>query len=294
MKWAWTLTALFTCLCLARADLIFELKDGSQVKSIAQEAPIIVKTKFGDLSVPLSQIEFIQFGYRLASEEETRIKILIGNLGGTPKEREESFAQLKKLGGVAYPFLLSLLLDEQDLERKTRLRQLVDHIKDNSNETLQTEFDDKITTKAFTIKGVITNASLEVNNSTLGRSNVPLFQLKTLAMSTRRSFSITQADEWIDTGIICHSSVNIYARGNFDLYPRELGRYVTTPEGKSLYGNKDGFPVGTLVGKFGEGPPFKIGDFVLISPQSGTLSLKVIPSIWPNAGETGSYEVTIK
>lgn len=286
---------LLVCVIPARADLLIELRDGTLIKSAYPKDPIIVSTSYGNLSIPLQQVELIDFGPKVPQEQDTLIKALIIKLGSVQyKEREEAFNNLKEMGQLVYPYLYAD--NSPDNERKTRIAQLILFFNDNYNSgNLRKDFSDRVITKEFTIKGQITSENIEITHHLLGKFKLPMHTLRSVTNSIDRKLVISSVGEWVPTGInLLHSRpILVKANGKMDLY-QNSGQYVSGPNGLVSAGTNNSFLCGALVGKCGrDGNYFLVGDSKHVT-GTGELFLYINPCAWPNSNENGQYEVEIK
>jgi hypothetical protein len=103
--------------------------DGSRLKVTLTQPRVKLKTPYGELTVPLADIDRIEFGFRVSEETATRIETLITRLGNDKLAvRDEASAALQKLGYRAYPAVLRACQND-DAEVAMRARGLADKIR---------------------------------------------------------------------------------------------------------------------------------------------------------------------
>lgn len=275
------------------ADIIVELRDGTQIKSNRLKDPLTIRTKYGELAVPLEELDLVQFGFRISSDQENLIKGCIVKLGAVDyKEREEAFSELKKLGPTAYPYLYA---DKSpDKERSKRVDQLTTFMRDNYPAiTLVTEFDDKIVAKEFTLKGQINNKKIEFNHQLIGNISVDIHNVKRIHSLFTKKMSIDSVGTWEDVGLTLLPGrvYSVSANGKVDLY-QGSGQYISSPNGLLGAGYKDNFVCGGLLAKIDDGAAFFVGSYKEIL-GNGRLFLQINPCSWPNSNESGGYEIEV-
>src|SRR5262249_12132075 len=102
----------------------FELRlsDGSVLKAVILEEKIDVLTKYGKLSVPLADVQKIEFVPRLSQEAIKKIETAVANLASpTESAREAAAGELLKAGVAAVgPLTKASKGSNQELAAKAR------------------------------------------------------------------------------------------------------------------------------------------------------------------------------
>jgi coenzyme F420-reducing hydrogenase gamma subunit len=293
------------------AEVLFT--DNSVVRMFLLQNQIEILTKYGKLTVPITDVVKIDFGVHVAPETEKKVAQAIEDLGSENyRTRDLALKQLIGLGPEAYPQVHHALHSGQ-LEVVKRAVTAMEKIKAKfPARSLRLREEDIITTSAFTMVGRISTQFLRAKNENFGELDlkVPkLRQLRLLNSSLETEFNVDAArhgsgvGQWLDTGIEIHTGLRlqITANGSVNLWPQGPG-YVCTPRGYNVNGPQvavggqasAAFPAGALVGRIGEdGAPFLIGETYTGSPnRDGRLFLHIVPSPWNNAS-TGNYLVKV-
>jgi hypothetical protein len=300
-------------------EVLVQLANGSSVRLAVLHERIDVVTRYGTLSVPLKDVQKIDFGVRLPPGVERKVEAAIAKLGSAQYgERDTGERELAALGAQAYPALKRAVkhMDKEVSRRAARtLAALRERLPDKD---LRDREEDVISTPGFTILGKIAPATLKVSSEYFGTAQIHLAQirqLRTLKTAGEADLAIDAAKwgsvhgQWLDTGYQCDAALTlaIKASGTVDLFPQTPGQYMSTPNGMQA-ANGAAFVrggqiivnprnmqnlAGALLGRVGEnGSPFLIGDSYEGNPGEGKLYLHIVPSPWNNAS-SGSYQVKI-
>src|SRR5262245_61604781 len=102
--------------------------DDSTVKMTLQTATIEVVTRYGKLTVPVSELRRIDFGLRVPEETTRRIDAAVALLGSKDfKQRESAVAELVGLRELAYP-AVQKASRSTDLEVSRRAKEVLKSI----------------------------------------------------------------------------------------------------------------------------------------------------------------------
>ncbi|MCX7699791.1 MAG: hypothetical protein N2039_02840 [Gemmataceae bacterium] len=306
-----------------------EFRDGSVVKLTILDADLKVVTRFGTLTVPVTEIRRIDLGLRYPDGLTQKIDDAVAKLGdGDFKVRESAAAELRSYREWAYPGLLRAARSE-NAEVAKRGKELLDDLRQRvpDIETALSE-KDRITTADFPIVGQISSATLQGHSPLLGDVVVRLHQAKAIRFSGPGSeISVTvKAEEhgtimnqWLDTGLDVSPGMKltITAKGTVDLDPNNPGQMVVNARGRDprapqaignlvipppigpANANAGGFRVengvmpnhGALVGRIGNGRMFLVGEkYTGTIRETGRLRLSIV-----NLGRTmsGGFTVSI-
>jgi hypothetical protein len=280
--------------------------DGSVVRMTLLQQQLDVMTRYGKLSVPLSDIRRIEFGLHIPDGRGAQINSAIKQLGSDVyRDREGATRDLLQAGHWACP-ALQRASKSNDPETAQRASQVLKQISDKTSpELLRLKEDDIIQTSDFTIVGRIVSPTLKAQSPHFGDVSLKLCDLR--AMHIRQQCNTgelfvdaakygCEADQWLDTGVTLDPSMRlvVVANGHVDLWPQTPGQYVAGPKGYNAVGKGTQFMAGSLVGRIGEtGKPFLVGDRYDSSVgDEGKLYLHIVPSPW-NAPSVGSFHVRI-
>jgi hypothetical protein len=280
--------------------------DGSVVRMTLLQEQLEVMTRYGKLSVPLSDIRRIEFGLHLPDGLGEQIGASIKLLGSDVyRDREGASKDLLQAGHWACP-ALQKARKSNDPETAQRAMQVLKQISDKTSpELLRLKEDDVIQTNEFTIVGRIVSPTLKAQSPHFGDVALKLCDVR--AMHVRQQCNTgelyvdaakygCEPNQWLDTGVTVDSSMQlvVVVSGQVDLWPQTPGQYIAGPKGYNAVGKGGPFMAGSLIGRIGEqGKPFLVGErFETPVGEEGKLYLHIVPSPW-NAPSVGSYHVRI-
>lgn len=280
------------------------LGDGSSVRVTVLTAYLDVKTKYGTLTVPMSDVRKAEFGLHLREEVAAKLEAASKSLASAAfKERDEAGKALLGLGGLSAP-TLRRLASGQDLEAATRANSLLKQLRDAGAE-LDRKEEDTIHTDGLTIIGRAQAKGLQVRSAIFGETLLHLADLRTLhIIPANNAHEITldadwfgaEGDKWHNTGLRmnprCH--LHVTAEGQVDLWPQTPGQYMATPKGMTFNGKNSSFAAGSLLLKFGETSAVYVGERKEIAGgPDEPIYLQILPSPWGQPS-SGSYRVRLR
>ena len=283
------------------------LNDGSLVRMTVLQESVDIMTKYGRLTIPLSDIRRIDFGLHLPDGVEPQIQGAIKQMGSdTYRDREDAVKQLVSFGPMAYPSLQQAARSK-DLEVVKRATAAMRRIDDKvAPEQLRIKYEDTVQTAEFTITGRIVSPAIKVHSETFGEFDLKLSQLRSLhqrghtgdiEMIVDAGQFGTSTDQWMDTGVLVDGNLRLIIRseGQVDLWPQGPGQYLTSPKGYSTAGKGGTHMAGTLLGRVGDnGKVFVIGEQYEGAPANeGKVYVHIVPSPWNNVS-SGSYKLRIR
>lgn len=281
--------------------------DGSIVRMTLLQDGMEIMTKYGKLTVPVSDIRRVEFGLHVPPDVNLQINQSIKRLASDVyKERDSASRDLVQVGHFAFPYLQKASRSG-DQEVAFRAVSVIKQISDRvSPDLLRLREEDVIHTTEFTVIGRITSQSIKAHSPHFGEVQLKLSELRTLHMrhngskqelivdATKHGSSL---DQWLDTGISADAQQRliITGEGQVDLWPQGPGQYMATPKGYNTAGKGGQFMAGALVGRVGEnGKAFLIGErYEGNVAEEGKLYLQIVPSPWNNAS-TGNYRVRVQ
>ncbi len=157
--------------------------DGSRLRIRLLDETIPLKTPFGMLSIPATDIHSIDFASRVPSDVAERVAAAIRKLANVEfKVREEGGAELFALGAVAYAPLIEAAKNE-DQEVAWRAEQLVERLRDSVDERLLDSRDqDRVVTASSQIAGTIDLDALRVETALFGEQHIQLALVRHLGL----------------------------------------------------------------------------------------------------------------
>jgi len=281
--------------------------DGSLVRMTLLQENIDVLTKYGKLTIPLSDIRRVEVGLHVPADVNQQITQSIKRLASDVyKERDCACKDLVQVGHLAFPSLQKASRSG-DQEVAFRAVSVIKQISERvAPDLLRLREEDVIHTTEFTVIGRITAETLKAHSPHFGEVSLKLCELRTLHMRQqggKQELVVDAAkngsglDQWLDTGITVDAAqrVVIMAEGQVDLWPQGPGQYMAIPKGYNTAGKGGQFLAGALIGRIGEnGKAFLVGErYEGNATEEGKLYLLVVPSPWNNAS-TGQYRVRVQ
>jgi hypothetical protein len=293
-----------------RAEVRFT--DGSFLLVSPVSENVEVVTKYGKLTVPLSEIRHLEFGTRLPADVEKKLKAAASRLGSDDfKEREGAEKELIALKELAFS-TVQQLSGSEDPEVAARARKVLEAIRQKVPESkLNIKTYDTVSADGTTIRGRIEGAGLKVRSAYLGEMTLKFSDLRSLRPSNGNveedlrvdagKYAAPGVQTWMETDIEISSetALAIQASGKIDMYPigGDAGHYMSGPAGEKSWGAvfRETAAPGMLLGRIGkDGKVFEIGEKYDGTPgQSGKLYLRIVPSPWGNAS-SGDFKVKVE
>lgn len=299
----------------------FELRftDDSVVRAAFLDPVVVVRTKYGKLSVPITEIRRIDLGFRYPDGLEAKVTAAIEDLGASDfKQREAAEKALVEFRDMAIP-ALRRATKSPDKEVIRRAETLLKAILDKSPDERREPKDyDVIETVESTFQGQIETVAIKAKTKYFGEAPLKLAELRGFRAVGVESNEVIPFDvakygrpndqTWMETTVEVQPGrpLEITATGQIDLWPQQGGQYIVGPNGQPQHGT--GTPIvsptgrsyqylsGTLIGRIGKtGEPFVIGLSYKTAriTTGGVLYLKMASPPWGNPA-SGQYKVTAK
>ncbi len=291
------------------ANIILRFHNGSVVQPVVLLEAIEMETKLGKLSVPLSEVHRVDFGFRVAEDTAKKIEQALRDLeSANHKAREAATKQLAALGRLAYPALLEH--PSKDLEATRRVESILQTIRSRvPADHLQFRKTDVIRTGDSVIAGHIIPSTVRVHSEIFGDVKIPIHMLRDLHATSELIVLVDAAKygrntHWMATDFeaVAGTRLEVMPSGEIELDPlRRLGQNHThrvTPSGipTPVSGEPPPFNLpGLLVGRIGNDPPFVIGPrYSAPVDREGRLYLRIVTLEHANNIQAqGSFKVTI-
>lgn len=281
----------------APAPPMFHMRDGTRLAGVPQAANIQIKTVYGLLTVPMSELVKIRFCSSLDSGLSEKITKLIQQLGHEEFDlREDASEQLEAIGVPALKALEAAQKSE-DEEIKARAEKLVARLDESVEEPDESDIhlvplegeEDEIETLEFTIKGKIEEKSFLVKTRygslDFNRSDILSIVFQE-PLVTKLSFDVpgntfAEKNKWFDSQADLAEGEEFKLRSSGTIILASLNGTKCGPDGTrsvnraSTSSTFKGFPTGSLVGKIGKtGKPFLVGsDYSGVVEKKGRLFL---------------------
>jgi hypothetical protein len=165
--------------------------DNSILKLIIRDEKLPMTTPYGKLSIPVAEVQRIEFATRISEEDARRIESAIARLDHAQfKEREAATAELVAMGIKAYPALLKAAR-HNDPEVVRRAEDLLAKLRDTfPEEQLVVRERDVVHTGHSKIAGHIDLKTLKVSTTQFGDQ-----QLKLADVSHARSLGVAPEED---------------------------------------------------------------------------------------------------
>ncbi|MGF1583472.1 MAG: hypothetical protein ACFCD0_29480, partial [Gemmataceae bacterium] len=157
--------------------------DGSKMKLAWLDDLVLHETPYGKLTIPVADIEKIEFGFRLTKQDNDRLQKAIKDLGSVDfKLREVATNDLLKLGAKAYPTLLDVSKSDQP-EVARRVSKVLEKIKKDIPESLRKRpTHDVLFTKNSKITGRLLTVQLLTKTFQFGLQKMEIAHLRQLSL----------------------------------------------------------------------------------------------------------------
>jgi hypothetical protein len=157
--------------------------DNSVLKLTLREEALTIVTPYGKLTVPVGDVQKIEFATRLPDDVAKRIDAAVARLGSADfKEREQAGAELIQFGPRAYQAVLAATMSE-DVEVRKRAEEVAAKIKEAAPpELLEVRKHDVLYTKDSKITGKIEASALKANTFQFGEVQVKLADMSALSV----------------------------------------------------------------------------------------------------------------
>jgi len=242
-------------------DIEVRLRDGSQMHGeLIAPADFKLKTAYGVLTFPVTDLRQIRFGLRLAEKELRSIQEAIALLDSDDfGRRDEAQKILERLGAGA----VTPLKAAREASKSIEVRNRIDHVlkrlakKDGGDQS-----DDQVSAADLDVTGLLDLKEFRFK-SPFGELTVKIEDVDSVRWLAGGRFKVVNIEarkgleNWIDTGVNVSPGepVGVTASGSIHLFG-----YQVTPTGSNNWSVAQ-FMVGSLIGRVGkDGEQFLVGD----------------------------------
>lgn len=291
--------------------LTMRFQNGSVVQQATLLDAVEIETKLGKLTIPASEIQRIDFGFRVSEEDAKKIAGAIRDLRSDKHaNREAATKTLAGLGTLAYPTLLEHRKGE-DLEMTRRVEDLIKDIQAKAAPgSLLTRRTDIVRTSDSVLSGQITSSSLRIQCEIFGEVKAPLWRLRDLRSAVGEILVAVDAGKygrrngWMETEfeVSADLRIEITASGEINMDPNNMlnapqATRNIRPDGTNQLGSGEPpYLCGMLLGKIGaDGPTFVVGSrHTLVPTREGKLYLRIVTlESSNNIRAEGSFQVRV-
>lgn len=288
---------------------IFHLRDRSRVAGVPRLENLLVRTRYGVLSIPRNEILRVRFVRRVDPEVETKVSQLIEQLGDEDFDtRENAMDALRKVGSAALPLVRAAASSDNE-EVKNRAEILVEELEEGASngggDSLPALHgtDDEIVTTRMRIKGRIEMQNVTIS-SRYGDLLVNIADLHTISFRRAgpagRKLDVQPTFQppgnWLDTKLTVEKGqkLRIEASGTVSVarYGMSSGPTGTRRYSGSTFKN---FAMLSLVGKVGKkGEAFLVGNkYRGKAKKGGKLYLGIVAFRYDPGGAVGKFNVKV-
>jgi hypothetical protein len=261
--------------------------DNSVLKLTLREEAITIVTPYGKLTVPVEDVQKIDFATRLPDDVARKVEAAVAKLGSADfQEREKAGAELLQLGPRAYQAVLAAAMSE-DVEVRKRAEDLAAKIKEAAPpELLEVRKSDVLFTKDSKITGKIEGTALKATTFQFGEVQVKLADVRGL-----RAAGFAEPDKL--TALADPGSLTGYA----SQFGKKLAFTVTGRADGSLWGTGVYTLDSTLAAAAVHAGVLKVGETgvvkveIVVPPPAfaGTMQNGITSSPW-NAYPDGAFQ----
>lgn len=278
------------------------LRSGSVLVGTLQPAEIRVTTAFGPQTIPVADVVDIRFGRRSDTKRYKALRAAISALGSSDAEvRKKAHDKLVAEGAYGAGELAEASKSSEDPEVRRACKEILDSLE--IDEKSYVPRDDEIETTHFTMRGSIDEETFTVVVPELGPLHIDrgdILGIRSHHKSEKQEFDVpgryaSMANQWLDTKIDVDPDTVYHITANGRITYPNWGNNSFTPAGSMRFGQINGWPMGSLVGRVGSnGQMFRIGNsFVGGLSGKGTLQIAILSNMG-NQPSSGTYHITIK
>lgn len=329
-----SISILFSGLLFSQkpVDVKLNLRDGSTISGSTVMSDVNLKTKYGQLVIPIKNITTVEVG--LANDKAISDKALVYlkvlNSNSSEELKKNAYTDLVKLGIKAIPTIIVFQEDSKNMTEETivsdyTVDQALSELKNIYNVSDATRMEDVVFIEEdLKMSGTYDFVKLDVKTE-YGNLSIPKEKIKSievlysmqaegneivLKLLANKHISGNQNGGWLKTGITLKAGqkFNITASGEVTLASLSNQKYK--PDGSYVASNGTSYPstvsddygtgssystYGNVVYKIGESSydTFRAGaKFSGSAKTSGMLLISIYETVY-NASNTGSYTVKI-
>ena len=270
------------------------LHDGSILVGEMKIESIKVDTKFGQLTVPVEQLQGFRPGLANQPERQAKLQALIEQLEDADEKKQAAAKQeLTRMGPEIRDQLRAAMANDKS-KRNAQLDAILTALdsqaeSDEDAEQATLIADDTVDTTDFTIVGKIVPSEFTLTNR-WGTLKVKIEDIAQARWGGRQQMedqhkSLTLTGEYLaqlkfkSTGIQVNKGDRIIVRADGMISRSGSSSYRSTPAGVSRFGTYQSSPLiygGTLVARLGGGKVFKVGDkATIVADRDGILRFAI-------------------
>jgi hypothetical protein len=259
----------------------------------------MVKTAFGELTVPVAEIRRVRFGRRSQPERLQKVDAAVKDLASAnPDRRDHAKAAIVQEGVFAAQSLRQAAKDHEDPEVRRIAAEMLKELDLDEDEFLPD--DDQVDTARFSLMGQIAHEAFKVHVPELGplvvrRGDVERVRAFGPDLSRKVTVGGTNVwpNGWFDSKIKVEKGEKLKISASGTIFFPNWGQ-AFTPDGNQNMGMMNGMMVGTLAARVGEkGTLFRVGsNYAGVAPASGSLYF-ILNIQAPDQPHDGEFAVVV-
>lgn len=313
-------------------DVKLNLRDGSAISGSTVMNDVNLKTKYGQLVIPIKNITTVEVGLVndkiIADKASVYLKILNGN--SVEELKKVAYSDLVKLGIKAIPAIIAFQEDSKNMTEEVMVSdysidQALSELKNTYNVSDVTRMEDVVLMEDdLKMSGTYDFIKLDVKTE-YGNLSIPKEKIKSievlysiqvegneivLKLMANKHISGNQNGGWLKTGITLKAGQKFSITASGEVTLASLSNQKYKPDGSYVAANGTSYP-STVSDDYGTGSTYptygnvvyKIGEtsydalragakFSGSAKTSGMLLISIYETVY-NASNTGSYTVKI-
>lgn len=313
-------------------DVKLNLRDGSSISGSTVMSDVNLKTKYGQLVIPIKNISSVEVGLGddKATADKANVYLKVLNSNSTEELKKAAYSDLVKLGIKAIPAIIAFQEDSKNITEETivsdySIDQALSELKNTYHVSDATRMEDVVFIEDdLKMSGSYDFVKLDVKTE-YGNLLIPKEKIKSievlysmqaegneivLKLMASKHISGNQNGGWLKTGITLKAGQKFSITASGEVTLASLSNQKYKPDGSYVAANGTSYP-STVSDDYGTGSTYptygnvvyKIGEtsydalragakFSGSSKTSGMLLISIYETVY-NASNTGSYTVKI-
>lgn len=313
-------------------DVKLNLRDGSSISGSTVMSDVNLKTKYGQLVIPIKNISSVEVGLGddKATADKANVYLKVLNSNSTEELKKAAYSDLVKLGIKAIPAIIAFQEDSKNMTEETivsdySIDQALSELKNTYHVSDATRMEDVVFIEDdLKMSGSYDFVKLDVKTE-YGNLSIPKEKIKSievlysmqaegneivLKLMASKHISGNQNGGWLKTGITLKAGQKFTIIASGEVTLASLSNQKYKPDGSYVAANGTSYP-STVSDDYGTGSTYptygnvvyKIGEtsydalragakFSGSAKTSGMLLISIYETVY-NASNTGSYTVKI-
>ncbi|MBA4242000.1 MAG: hypothetical protein C0448_14850 [Sphingobacteriaceae bacterium] len=313
-------------------DVKLNLRDGSSISGSTVMSDVNLKTKYGQLVIPIKNISSLEVGLGddKATADKANVYLKVLNSNSTEELKKAAYSDLVKLGIKAIPAIIAFQEDSKNMTEETivsdySIDQALSELKNTYHVSDATRMEDVVFIEDdLKMSGSYDFVKLDVKTE-YGNLSIPKEKIKSievlysmqaegneivLKLMASKHISGNQNGGWLKTGITLKAGQKFSITASGEVTLASLSNQKYKPDGSYVAANGTSYP-STVSDDYGTGSTYptygnvvyKIGEtsydalragakFSGSAKTSGMLLISIYETVY-NASNTGSYTVKI-